>query len=416
MSSPFVCEICLKPFDRKAGLAQHQKRKTPCRAAVVTVATAATVAVATANEIIHPTPATAAPFRPYKTAISLFSGCGGDTLGLTQAGYDVRAFSELKPTMIKTHLANFPDSELITSVDGKKTDISKIEDCQFAKYFEQINLLFAGFPCQGFSRAGKRQAADARNQMYLQFVRAANQIRPLYVIGENVQGLESMKSGPEPTDPSMLTLILAAFEEIGYSMTYKVLEATAFGVPQKRKRILLVGWDTAKVKTLKPATFWKTVEDLKQPLPQLKSFVQPSLHNAHLLATATIPLDFQRHALSVPLEMAVTGRPHPYVVLKADQGLLSCAKRDSPIHSEVMDLTAPSKTIICTYGHQPRLLVGLQRGSESFVRTMTPDELKQIQGFPATYIITGSVSEQVIQVGNAVPPPLIQAIAAALPH
>jgi len=131
MSSPFVCEICLKPFDRKAGLAQHQKRKTPCRAAVVTVA-ATTATTVTANEIIHPTPATAAPFRPYKTAISLFSGCGGDTLGLTQAGYDVRAFSELKPTMIKTHLANFPDSELITSVDGKKTDISKIEDCQFA--------------------------------------------------------------------------------------------------------------------------------------------------------------------------------------------------------------------------------------------------------------------------------------------
>jgi DNA (cytosine-5)-methyltransferase 1 len=194
------------------------------------------------------------------------------------------------------------------------------------------------------------------------------------------------------------------------------LEATQFGVPQKRKRILLIGWDTAKVTAFKPTAFWNRVDNIKEPLPQIRSFIQPSLDNAHPLTTATIPADFQRHALSVPLDTPVTGKPHPYVVLKADLGLLSCAKRDSPIHSEVMDLTAPSKTIICTYGHQPRLLVGLQRGSESFVRTLTPDELKQIQGFPADYKLLGTVSEQVIQVGNAVPPPMIKAIVEALPH
>ena len=415
MSTPFVCDVCLKPFDRKAGLAQHQKRKTPCKAAVATVATVATNQVVNPQQLVPAVP-TPPPFRPYKTAISLFSGCGGDTLGLTQAGYHVRAFSELKPTMIKTHLANFPDSELITSVDGKQTNISKIEDSQFAKYRDQINLIFAGFPCQGFSKAGKKQATDPRNQMYLQFVRAAKQIRPLYIVGENVQGLESMKSGPEPTDPPMLNLIKAAFEEIGYTITYEVLEATQFGVPQKRKRILLVGWDTAKVTAFKPVAFWNRVDNIKEPLPKISSFIQPSLDNAHPLATTTVPADFQHHAVRVPLDTPVTGKPHPYVVLKANEGLLSCAKRDSPIHSEVMDLTAPSKTIICTYGHQPRLLVGLQRGSESFVRTLTPDELKQIQGFPADYKLLGTVSEQVIQVGNAVPPPMIKAIVESLPH
>ena len=416
MSAPFVCDVCLKPFDRKAGLAQHQKRKTPCKAAVVTTAT-------TMNEVITPTPTATtattippAPFRPYKTAISLFSGCGGDTLGLTQAGYHVRAFSELKPTMIKTHLANFPDSELITSIDGKQTNIAKIEDSQFAKYRDQINLIFAGFPCQGFSKAGKKETADPRNRMYNQFVRATNQIRPLYIVGENVQGLETMRSGPGSNYPYMLNVIKDAFEEIGYTITYEVLEATQFGVPQKRKRLLLIGWDTAKVTAFRPTAFWNRVNAVREPLPQLRSFVQPSLDNAHPLTPTTIPEDFQRHALSVPLETPVTGKPHPYVVLKANEGLLSCAKRDSPIHSEVMNLMAPSKTIICTYGHQPRLLVGLQKGSESFVRTLTPDELKQIQGFPADYKLMGTVSEQVIQVGNAVPPPMIKAIVEALPH
>jgi len=250
--------------------------------------------------------------------------------------------------MIKTHLANFPDSELITSVDGKQTNIAKIEDSQFAKYRDQINLIFAGFPCQGFSKAGKKEIADPRNRMYNQFVRATNQIRPLYIIGENVQGLEMMRSGAGSNYPYMLNLIQAAFEEIGYTITYEVLEATQFGVPQKRKRLLLIGWDTAKVTAFKPVAFWNRVDAVREPLPQIRSFVQPSLDNAHLLTAATIPEDFQRHALSVPPETPVTGRPHPYVVLKANDGLLSCTKRDSPIHSEVMDLTAPSKTIICT--------------------------------------------------------------------
>jgi DNA (cytosine-5)-methyltransferase 1 len=76
---------------------------------------------------------------------------------------------------------------------------------------------------------------------------------------------------------------------------------------------------------------------------------------------------------------------------------------------------APSKTIICTYGHQPRLLVGLKKpDGTAYARTLLPDELKQIQGFPSDYKLSGSVSERVIQVGNAVPPPMIDSVAKAL--
>ena len=110
-----------------------------------------------------------------------------------------------------------------------------------------------------------------------------------------------------------------------------------------------------------------------------------------------------------------TGTPHPYVVLKTNEGLLSCSKRDSPIHSEIMDLDAPSKTIICTYGHQPRLLVGLRkRDGTAYARSMTPDELKQIQGFPSNYIVNGSLSNKITQIGNAAPPPMIECVVRAL--
>ena len=110
----------------------------------------------------------------------------------------------------------------------------------------------------------------------------------------------------------------------------------------------------------------------------------------------------------------MSGTPHPYVTLKAGQKLLSCSKRASPIHSEVIDLDKPSKTIICTYDHQPRLLVGLKRCGERWVRTLLPDELKQIQGFPADFKLCGSAKDQVVQVGNAVPPGMIATVAAEL--
>jgi DNA (cytosine-5)-methyltransferase 1 len=99
------------------------------------------------------------------------------------------------------------------------------------------------------------------------------------------------------------------------------------------------------------------------------------------------------------------------VKLKAGEKLLSCSKRVSPVHSEVADLDKPSKTIICTYDHQPRLLVGLKHtDGKRYVRTYLPQELKQIQGFPSDYTVLGNQKEQVVQIGNAVPPALVQGV------
>ena len=78
-------------------------------------------------------------------AISLFSGLGGDSLGMTQAGCKIIAYNELKPTFCKSHDTNFPDSELIC--DGKVNDISKLKDECFSKYKNDTDILFAGFPC-----------------------------------------------------------------------------------------------------------------------------------------------------------------------------------------------------------------------------------------------------------------------------
>jgi len=269
--------------------------------------------------------------------------------------------------------------------------------------------------CQGFSRGGKRKSSDPRNQLFQQFVRATAQIKPRYIIGENVTGLVSMKSGPNEDDPLMLDIIRNAFRQIGYELTYKVLEGVEYGVPQKRKRILLVGWDTSRT-TLDTGSFWASVSThgASKTLPIMRSFVTNSMDGAFLL-TPPLPENFRNYALEVSNDASPEGKHHPYVELKVTERLLSCSKRDSPIHSEVINLDSPSKTIICTYDHQPRLLLGLKKlNGHCYVRTLLPVELKQIQGFPAEYIITGSHKEQITQIGNAVPPPLVESVATVL--
>ncbi len=348
-------------------------------------------------------------------ALSLFSGCGGDTLGLTRAGFKVTAFNEFNKAAIQSHEANFTDSVLLKEPVSNATDITKVPDSVFEPYRGQTHLVFAGFPCQGFSKAGKKKANDPRNQMFRQFVRVVKVTKPEFIIGENVTGLTSMKSGPNDTDPLVLDIILQAFQEIGYKITYQVLEACDFGVPQKRKRILLVGWDINRFPSFDTASFWASVTAFgaRQTLPKMRSFVNSSLVDAYELKPEEVPEGFDTYA--IPTSDQVSGKPHPFVVLKAGEKLLSCSKRVSPIHSEIIDLDKPSKTIICTYDHQPRLLVGLKHSNgKKYVRTLYPNELKQIQGFPADYSVLGNSKEQVVQIGNAVPPALVQSVAYTL--
>jgi len=356
-------------------------------------------------------------------AISLFSGCGGDTLGLESAGFKVIAYNEFKKYAIDTHQANFPGSVLLK--EGVNTDITKIPDSAFTPYKDRVQIVFAGFPCQGFSRAGKKKVTDPRNQMFRHFVRVVKLTNTPFFIGENVSGLLSMKSGPKEDDPGMLDIIRKAFAEIGYNFSYHILEANDFGVPQSRKRLLIVGYKNTQA--FNPESFWASVaaHGSKKPLTKMSSFIQKTLEGALKLDDKAIPPDFDTVAIQVPDSMEPSGTPHPYVTLKSTafdetyndktyDRLLSCGKRDSPVHTEILNLNKPCKTIICTYDHQPRLLVGLKNSSGSYVRSLLPDELKQIQGFPSDFRITGSKKDQVIQIGNAVPPAIINSIASCI--
>ena len=341
-------------------------------------------------------------------AISLFSGMGGDSLGIKNAGLDLVAYSEFKNVIRDTHDLNFKNCELL----GKdvKSDISKISDEEFEKY-KDVDLIFAGFPCQGFSQAGKKLPDDPRNTLFREFLRSTRIIQPEWIIGENVKGLLTRKTA---TGEMYIDVITQEFEKLGYHIKHKLFKTVKYGIPQKRERLIIVG-----CKSDKPITFPEE-HDEEVGLEHIVSF--------DMKGAIKIPrkvFDFT----NIPDECILKdlkneeheNNPHPYLKLKAFDAekqykgktfdsLISFGKRDSPIHCEIIDIRKPSKTIICTYDHQPRLFVPLQNKNGYFLRCLIPDELKQIQGFPVNYKLAGNTKDQIVQIGNAVPPLLIESI------
>ena len=327
-------------------------------------------------------------------AISLFSGAGGDTVGMHNAGIDVVAFSEIDDAAAATHLANFPNCEWIKHEN--KADITKIPDEAFLKY-DGIDLIFSGFPCQAFSHAGKKMATeDPRGKLFLEFARVTRLLKPRFIIGENVPGLLQRKVG----DVEVFPTILKTFQDLGYNMSYQVLDASNFNTPQKRKRLFMVG---CLDKTFQFPTRTGTVT--------LANIFEKSLLNA--MEISTVPNDVVfAHDTSEPIE--VTGSPHPFLKLNADRNTLSFAKRVSPNHAEILDPNGFSKTILCAYNFQPRLYVAMKVQNKSYVRTLTTSELGRIQGFPENYKFCGTPNQIIKQIGNAVPPNIVEAVSRVL--
>ena len=167
-----------------------------------------------------------------KTACSLFSGCGGDTLGMEDANIKVKIYSEIQTVFQETHEANFKDSKLLGG------DILKVKDDEIEKWANKLDIVFAGFPCQSFSNAGKKDPNDPRGQLFKEFVRVVQIIKPKVLIGENVKGLLTRTT---KNDENVIDIIKEEFEKLNYSIVTKVYKLVECGVPQKRERLIILG-------------------------------------------------------------------------------------------------------------------------------------------------------------------------------
>ncbi|WP_319419751.1 DNA cytosine methyltransferase [Pleurocapsa sp. FMAR1] len=168
-------------------------------------------------------------------AVDLFAGAGGMTLGFEQAGFDVLAAVELDPIHASVHEYNFPFwttiCKSVTEITGREIrELSTIGD-------RDIDVVFGGPPCQGFSMMGKRNFDDDRNSLVSHFLRLVLDLNPKFFVMENVRGITIGKH------QKILQTIIEEFKSYGYQVTenYQVLNAAHYGVPQNRRRLFLLG-------------------------------------------------------------------------------------------------------------------------------------------------------------------------------
>jgi DNA (cytosine-5)-methyltransferase 1 len=157
------------------------------------------------------------------TAVSLFTGCGGSDAGLIEAGFDVLMANDVLSYARDFYVANLPETEFVLG------DVTRIES------FPSCDLLVGCYPCQGFSQGGAREAGRTINYLYREFGRALRQCKPKAFIVENVSGM--VRSDFQ----HLLRNKLKNFRHAGYDVNWQVLNAADYGVPQERKRIIIVG-------------------------------------------------------------------------------------------------------------------------------------------------------------------------------
>ncbi|MBI4383068.1 MAG: DNA cytosine methyltransferase [Nitrospinae bacterium] len=167
--------------------------------------------------------------------IDLFAGAGGLSLGFEQAGMDVVAAVDIDPVHSATHQYNFPNTKVICRDIGKLSGDKILSEGGLSS--GEIDVVFGGAPCQGFSMIGKRALDDPRNCLVGEFTRLVLELRPKYFVFENVHGLTVGKHR------NFLQEFINEFKKKGYDIKepYRVLNAVDFGVPQDRRRLFLIG-------------------------------------------------------------------------------------------------------------------------------------------------------------------------------
>lgn len=197
-------------------------------------------------------------------AIDLFSGCGGLTEGLKQANFKVIGAIELEDLEVETYQANHPDVENVWA-----NDIRALETDQIQAFFGlapgELDLLAGCPPCQGFSslrtRNGSLDVDDPRNDLVLEFVRFIDQLRPCSIMMENVPGL---------AEDSRFEVLLHHLDELGYYAgddAVQILNTADFGVPQRRRRMILLTGLNGPIQPAPPSEERVSVRTAIQDLP-----------------------------------------------------------------------------------------------------------------------------------------------------
>ncbi|WP_329135292.1 DNA cytosine methyltransferase [Streptomyces sp. NBC_00670] len=376
--------------------------------------------------------------HPQPTAIDLFSGAGGASLGLVRAGFNLRLSVDLHPMYGETHAANLPGQFL--AADLKELDAEKIANTAAIKV-DELDVLFAGPPCQGFSMLGSRVIWDERNNLFKEVLRVGAALRPKAIVIENVPGLVTLANG------AYLRAILEGLKKIGYEASCAELLAAAYGAPQMRWRLIIVAWredlgiphgygfpqpthGSSPIGHLLPNCSilpeelrgFVTAREALGDLPAIEAGGQSDVYRGNPesayqktmrqglttelynhYAAALSAVNLERLALLKPGQ---DWRDLPYDLLPP--GMQRAKRKDHTRRYRRMTWDGIPRSVVTRF-RDPK--TGEYTHPEQD-RTISIREAARLQGFPDNFIFHGTRSSQYEQVGNAVPVPLAEAIAA----
>lgn len=347
---------------------------------------------AVANRLTASAPASAIP------TLSLFSGAGGLDLGFLEAGFDILGCVEIEHNYCETLRANvggnrhFGEGTNVHEVDIRKFDAAQYRDAG-------IRCVIGGPPCQTFSAAGRRAGgvigtSDERGQLFQAYCEILDELNPEVFVFENVYGLPGANGGKPFKE------ICAAFAERGYKLSWEVVDAADYGVPQHRERLIMVG------SRGKPFVFPLPTHGPDSPSGK------PLISVLHAIGDLQDPAEPFHDDLGGMyghlLPQVPEGLNYSYFTAEMNHPAPVFAWR-SKFHDLLykVDRNAPCRTIKA----QPGKFTGPFHWKN---RHFTTAELKRLQTFPDDYELRGSRGIVLEQIGNSVPPALAAVFATAV--
>lgn len=338
--------------------------------------------------------------------IDLFAGVGGMSLGFEKQGFNVVLANEYDSSIAEAYKENHKKTKMIV---GDITTLN-LEDT-FGEYNGKIDVIIGGPPCQGFSQKGKRKTIhDKRNFLFKYYVKVVELVKPKYFVMENVPNLLTAEKGYFKKEIEEL------FNKMGYSIKMDVLNASDYGVPQNRKRAIIIGKLHGNAPELpvalkKKVTVWDAISDLaflesgegsdiqsyqKEPESDYQRKLRGKskfLYNH--VATKHTKIALERLAL-IPENAGREMLPAEHLTKSIYSGTWTRMRRDEISVTITTRFDTPSSG----------------KFTHPFLnRAITVREAARIQSFPDDFKFVGSKCSQMKQVGNAVPPLLASAIA-----
>lgn len=380
-------------------------------------------------------------------AVDLFAGAGGFSLGIEQAGFDVLVAVEHDPVHAATYAFNFPLTTVLCA-DASTLTGEAIRKAAYRAYTShhpssdqgwngQIDLVFGGPPCQGFSIIGKRLVNDERNSLVFHFYRLVTELNPRYFVMENVPG---MATGNHQT---WLRQLKTLFRKAGYKVQVGVLNAADYGVPQQRKRLFLIGTQVggdsvflpkAQVSKISGESFppkpCVTVGDAIADLPDLDNFPELKTTDEVLLSASTLLQIKQktsfyaqilRGELSEDNNFSYSRLWNPQLLTSSMQtqhnekcisrfAKMLPNQREPISHLRRLDVNGLCHTLRAGTGHERGSYTSPRPIHPTHPRVISVREAARLHSFPDWFRFHQTKWHGFRQVGNAVPPLLAQAV------